>query len=652
MKKIERKDFLMLTGGAAAGAAVGTVFSGAPFLGLQWLVEWTQDQYVAPKGKIEYMKSVCGACGYACEVSVRKAGDRAVKIETSNSGCPFGQSALQMLYHPERINTPMKLDGKKGSGNYTKISWETAIKEISAKMNTLVKAGKGSAIAGISKDMDISSALLERLIKSAGSANHYFEPSLAALNSSALGADVEYDFDNTDYVLSFGAKLFEGWGNMARMNKVLIKWKEKGVKFVQIDTNVSRTASMADEFVPVKPGTEMILALSIASVLVKKGRGSAGTDFAKWSGILKEYEPAAASKITGVPEAKIIELADMFAKAKNPAAVGGKGAKGVSSSAAEIIAVYSLNDLVKTRAVTLKEYAGYNIPGAGVQAPKEAKASAGLDDFIKNGSFEMLFINSSDPAYKSVYGKELIEKLKKSFVVATASLINDSALYADYILPTLTFIDSATSAGDAAVKLSGQSKHAGDLFIDLGKECDLTKDKFLWNGCAELVKAAKNIRVKNGFAFKADALKFSLDEFKKAESIAAKFPLYMVSKEIPFIGAGEGLAFPYVLKTIDIKTYSDGRLWVEINSKTAKEQGVREGSSIKIESERGKSAKVYIHVTDTAAPGVVAVPAGFGQLAGTNYAKGKGINPKGIMANAIDPVTGNADWSTTRVKIN
>ena len=48
-------------------------------------------------------------------MSIRMIGDRAVKIETSNSGCPFSQNALQLLYHPERLDSPLKRTGKKGT---------------------------------------------------------------------------------------------------------------------------------------------------------------------------------------------------------------------------------------------------------------------------------------------------------------------------------------------------------------------------------------------------------------------------------------------------------------------------------------------------------------------------------------------------------
>ncbi|HQL81580.1 MAG TPA: molybdopterin dinucleotide binding domain-containing protein, partial [Spirochaetota bacterium] len=86
--------------------------------------------------------------------------------------------------------------------------------------------------------------------------------------------------------------------------------------------------------------------------------------------------------------------------------------------------------------------------------------------------------------------------------------------------------------------------------------------------------------------------------------------------------------------------------------KTADGQGVSEGERIDIESSRGEIGSVRAHLTDTVAPGTIAIPLGFGHKAYTRYAREKGVNPKEIMTNDIDPLTGAANWWLTRVKIS
>ena len=655
MKKIERKDFLMMGGGAVVGGLTGYVFSGAPFLGLQWLVEWTQDQLVPASGSEAYLKTICEACREKCEMSIRMIGDRAVKIESSNSGCPFSQNALQLLYHSERIDAPLKRTGKKGTvkpSAFEKVSWEEALTAVSKQMNKLIGAKKGGLIAGISKNDDLSAALLGRLIKSAGSGNAFFEPSLTALSTSALGGYVDYDFSNADYVLSFGARLFEGWGAACAMNKALVDMKQKGTRLVQADAVCTRTASMADQWLPIKPGTELILAMGIANCLKKKGRAAGGGD---WMAIVDQYTPDKVATLTGLKAKQIEDVANAFAGARNPIAVGGRGGAGVSSSSAELMAVYALNAMVGSRGAQLKKSQGLGEPALSADAAavlKDAKKYAGLDDFIKNGKFEMLFINGSDPVYKSVYGADLAAKMESAFVVGIMPLLNDSAMYADYIFPSLSFLESESAAGAAPVKAYEKAIHAGDAIIKLAQKVDGARDNFKWNSYVDLVKVYGGAVGAGAVNYNAKVLKDTLAALEKTLKTTEKFPLTLVPTELTFVGDGDGMAFPYVLKAIDDKTFSLGKLWVQINRETADKNGVSEGERIDIESSRGEIGSVRAHLTDTVAPDAIAIPLGFDHRAYTKYARKKGVNPKEIMANDIDPLTGAANWWLTRVKIS
>ncbi|MBN2079898.1 MAG: molybdopterin-dependent oxidoreductase [Spirochaetes bacterium] len=656
MKKIERKDFLKIGGGVIAGGLTGYVFSGAPFLGLQWLVEWTQDQHRPAGGPEEYLKTVCEACRQKCEMSIRMIGDRAVKIETSNSGCPFSQNGLQLLYHPERIDAPLKRTGKKGTvkaSAFEKVTWEEALGDIAARMQKLISEKKGARIAAVSKQDNLAAALLERMIGASGSKNAFYEPSLDAVTRGALGGYLEYDFNNCDYILSFGARILEGWGTPCSINKSFVEWKKKGVKLVQADAICTRTASMADRWLPIKPGTELYLALGIANYLKRRGRGAGG---AEWSAMVNDYTVEKTASLTGLSAKQIEEVAEAFARARNPVAVAGRGGKGVSSSGAEIMAVYALNVMAGSRAVTLKKSQGLGAPALSADAAesmKNAKTFAGLDDFIKNGEFDMLFVNEADPVYKSVYGSLLEEKMQKAFVVAVTPLLNDTALNADYVFPSLSFLEADNSAGSAPLKPYMKSVHAGDCFINLAKRVDAIKGNFPWQGYVDLLKTRGAALPGGNVTYNAGALREALDRLGKGVKAAGEYPLSMLPIELPYVGDGDGLAYPYVLKIIDPKTFSsDGRLWVRMNRATASKLGVSEGEKICIESSRGEIGSVRVNLTDTVAPDVIAVPLGFGHRAYTRYACGKGVNPKTIMANDIDSLTGAADWWLTRVKLS
>ncbi|HOP63258.1 MAG TPA: molybdopterin-dependent oxidoreductase [Spirochaetota bacterium] len=639
MKKIDRKDFLKIGSGAVVGGLAGYTLSGAPFLGFQWLVEWTQDQYVPAPGIEKYVKAVSDSCTCGCKVSVRKIGDRAVKIESKEGVCPACLNGLQLLYHPERIAAPMKRTGSKGSGNFQPVSWEQALKDISSKMNSIINEGKANTIAAVNKNESLNGQLMEKFIKAAGSNNVYYESSLNSITSQALGGYIKYNFSNTDYILSFGSRLVEGWGDAVDMQKQFLNWKKKNVKIVQADSVCTRTGSIATEFVGIKPGTEAILAFGIANYLITgKKKISSGGEFAKWSQIIiNKYPLGKVAQITGIAEDKIKKIADEFAAAKNPVAVAGKGGYGVSGSSAEIIAVYCLNTLVKSKAASL-------VKNSAVSYSAEF---AGLDGFIKDGNFAMMFLNGSDPVYKSVLGDDLKKKLEKAFVVSIAPLMNDSSAYADYILPPLSFLEAETKENKPVVKALKETKDAKEIITSLAAMVDKTK-----NALPKSAVVSGRESAVSKFSFNVSKIKAEIDAYEKKVGQNAEYPVTLVPIEIPLVGDGDGLAFPYVLKSIDPSTMNVGKFYVQMNRETADKYGFSEGSSIKITSARGKLGKAYVHLTDVVAPETVAIPLGFGHESYTKYGNEKGLNPKKIMTADVDPLTGTADWWSTRVKIS
>ncbi|MFW5770764.1 MAG: molybdopterin-containing oxidoreductase family protein [Spirochaetota bacterium] len=670
MKKLERKDFLKMVGGAVVGTGTGYVFSGAPFQSLQWLVEWTQDQYTPQEGEEKYIQSICNACPDKCTISVRKIGERAVKVETSNQGCPMGQSLVHVLYHPERIKTPLKQVGKKGSGKFEPVSWDDAVNTIAKKIDSLRKDGKAAGIVGINEShAGISGMLLDRLITAAGSPNMYEDPCFCSLSKAAVEltqnteGSIYYDFDKADFILSFGARLLEGWGNAGAMHRLFAGWKDRGVRFVHIDTICTRTASAADQWVAIKPGTEAALALGIANILITKfGKRSAGAQFGRFHElIINEYTPAKVSELTGIKPEALEQLAKEFASARRPVAVTGKGGQGVSSSTMEMAAVQALNSLAGSlgsvvKVKTEKGLGSMQLDSYAKKGLNSASKAKGLDEFIAgDAKADLIIINGANPVFLSTYGKKLIEKMKEaSTVVVIAPLLNDTAMYADYVLPSLSSLEMKTEAGGPVVSPRFKAIHAGDSLIRIARKIDGVKQSFPWKNYTALISdtSSQVIKSVSSFSFPAKMMSKELEETQKTNAATSDYPLAMLPYEITMVGDGRGLALPYVLKGLNNTVLTEETLWVLMNPSTADEYGVSEGEKVDLESSRGELDNVRVHLTKTIAPGVIAIPLGFGHTAYTKYATDKGVNPKEIMNNKIDPVSGTADWWLTRVKIS
>jgi len=134
--KIDRRSFLSFI----IGGAAGTALSPLPLKLMDDSSIWTQMWPWTPvpvDGEASYVNSACTLCPGGCGITVRKIGERAVKIEGMkghpvNDGgiCILGLSGLQLLYGPTRVKTPLKRIGERGQGKWKKISWENAISEV------------------------------------------------------------------------------------------------------------------------------------------------------------------------------------------------------------------------------------------------------------------------------------------------------------------------------------------------------------------------------------------------------------------------------------------------------------------------------------------------------------------------------------------
>jgi anaerobic selenocysteine-containing dehydrogenase len=287
--KIDRRSFLSL----AAGVAAGTALTPLPLKLTDDLSIWTQSfRYlpnevpVPPDGAVSIETSVCTLCPGGCGISVRKIENRAVKIEGRqgypvNDGglCALGLAGLQLLYGPWRVQTPLK----KKDGGFKKISWEQALKEIGDRLNEMRNNGKPHTVAGIATTgHNTTGKLLGRFLTVFGSP-HFFtvpavEDSLALAAGSMMGASgvPAFDFENSTYILSFGSGLLDGWGAPVRMFRAHSRWQEDGATLVQVEARLSNTAAKAHAWVPVNPGTEAALALGLAHIIVRDGLHAPG----------------------------------------------------------------------------------------------------------------------------------------------------------------------------------------------------------------------------------------------------------------------------------------------------------------------------------------------------------------------------------------
>ncbi|MHB1406590.1 MAG: molybdopterin-dependent oxidoreductase [Desulfitobacteriaceae bacterium] len=218
--------------------------------------------------------------------------------------CPRGQAGLQILYDPLRVQQPLKRAGKRGENKWQALSWDQAYKEIIEGGNLF---GEGN-VKGLKAVRDIStpidpeapelgpkanqfvflagriensrSELVKRFVNNSFGSINWFEHTtvceqshhIATANTFAGKGHMKPDFENTKYILNFGANYGEANFPMNGLSRKLGNFRVAGGRMATVDPRFSVSASMSDEWVPILPGTDAALALGIGQWIIDNQR--------------------------------------------------------------------------------------------------------------------------------------------------------------------------------------------------------------------------------------------------------------------------------------------------------------------------------------------------------------------------------------------
>ena len=349
--KITRRDLLKMGGGAGVAVALGGGF-------WKWSQLPTLEEENEP-GVEKWVPTVCAQCMGGCGVLVRTIDGWAVNIAGNplhpvNRGtlCPKGIAGLQGLYDPDRIRTPLKRIGKRGEGRWQPVSWDEAIQLVTGPLRDLRQNGEPQSLAFMGgRYRGLMRSLWERFLEAFGSPNYIdnqFQwegtPNEGLYLTQGFHSSPAYDLENAQYILSFGADLLESYWSPVQALSAYGHFRrgrpgQRG-KWVQIEPRLSVTAIKADEWVPIQPGTEGLLALGIAHMILKEGLynkefiSNHAFGFENWTDtkdrehlgfrefILSEYDSSVVSRKTGVPVDVMIRLAREFASNQPSLAIG------------------------------------------------------------------------------------------------------------------------------------------------------------------------------------------------------------------------------------------------------------------------------------------------------------------------------------------
>ncbi len=420
----------------------------------------------------------------------------------------------ERTYHPERLLSPLKRCGVKGSGQFEAVSWDAALKDIAARLKAIAArspqavlpysyAGtmglvQGEAMAGRFFNR-LGASLLDRTICSTAGGEGF-----AHTLGGKVGMRVEF-FAESKLIIIWGSNSV---GSNLHFWRYAQQAKRDGAKLICIDPRKSETAEKCHEHVALLPGTDAALALAVMHELITHdwldhdylAQHTLGWPALKERALLWNAERAAV--ICGVPAQQIKNLARDYGQClinQQPAAIrlnyGMQRVRGGGNAARAVASLPALIGAWRHRAggVLLSSSGQFPVDQAALQRPDLRKGSAPRtlnmvtvgNDLARETSsefgpkIEALMVYNSNPVAVAPDSGKVVQGFARDdlFTVVLEHFQTDTADYADYILPATTQLehwDIHTSYGHTDVLLNrpaiapvGQAKTNTQIFREL-----------------------------------------------------------------------------------------------------------------------------------------------------------------------------------------
>ena len=222
-------------------------------------------------------ESACGLLAYVDKqtLEVRKFEGNPVHPGSRGRNCAKGPATLNQTYDPERILYPLKRVGARGEGKWKRITWDEAVREISAKMRASRERRRDGIVYHVGRAGE--DGYTNRVIQAWGVDGHNSHTNICSSSARTgyalwCGEDrPSPDHAEARVILLLSAHLETGHYFNPHAQRIM-EGKEKGARLIVIDPRLSNTASKSDLWLPTWPGTEATLLLAWANHLVTTGR--------------------------------------------------------------------------------------------------------------------------------------------------------------------------------------------------------------------------------------------------------------------------------------------------------------------------------------------------------------------------------------------
>lgn len=712
---MNRRDFLKLSGTFTAGTGLGYLIRGKLQPPVENLIPYVVPPEDIVPGSATWYSSLCGECPAGCGTIVKVMDGRVKKIEGNpshpvNKGrlCARGQASPQSLYNPDRIKSPLKKAGNNRNGIFVETTWDDAFSILGKNLKDLSKNEEADRLYLLSSlQRGHLNVLIKDFMEAYGSPNYYQydlfnHKNLAFANQISMGIHAlpYYDLENTKFLLSFGADFLSTWLSPVNLTDGFGKMRQEGKGdrgyHVHAEPRLSLTGANADEWIPLRPGTEGFLALGMAQYILEKGYFK-GPEKRAWINLLEKYSLRATAEITEISEQKIAKIAARFAETRPSLALGGETVSACENGISSLIAINILNYLAGNIGIE-----GGVIPNPEEFVSSQKNVDKNFFDILrardKAGKVKTLILLNTNPVFTTPKAFK-IERLLDDIplIVSFSSFMDETTAIADLILPIHTPLEDwgddfpDPSAGfplatinQPAVTPLYNTFSTGDIFLSLSKEIGMG-EKFKWLKYVDFLKDSwkelyarrkgmsessltfdqfwNGLLARGGWwdpaalhpmtiTVRPDQVKpYLRDQPSHFEGEKENFPFYLVLYPHAHYFDGRGANRPWLQELPDPITKVVWDSWVEMNPDAAFKLGLKEGDMVTVESPAGK-IDVLLYLYPGIRPDTVAIPIGQGHRFFGRYAENRGANPLEILPDRTDPDTGTFLLNSTRVFVS
>ncbi len=665
---INRRRFLKVLGVTGGGAAA---LSGCSTDSVEKLIPYLVPPDNQIPGIATWYATTCRECAAGCGLHVRVREGRAVKVEGNpeqpiNQGrlCARGQASLQGLYNPDRVRGPM---ARGADGEFAPIAWDDAIQQIA----TQLQAAAGDEVWFLTGN---EAGTFDRFVNDwlgglRSNRRVVYEPfayeALRAANREAFGINAfpRYDFALAQYVLSFGADFLETWLSPVEHARGFAErhgYRDGQMgRYVHIEPRMSMTAMNADEWIAPKPGSEALVALAIAHVIVRDRLVQLPSDLFRVRGLLDAHAPDAVAETTDVSADTIERLAREFTAGPSLAVAGGTGAQH-DQAHVTAFAINVLNYVAGNVGKTVTFGADLNPAGQSRYADLAA-----LVDGMRGGRVGVLFVHGANPAYATPARLDFAGAMGQvGFKVSFSRFLDETAREADLVLPDHDPLeqwnDFEPRAGVYALQQPVMqpvfdTRQTGDVLLEVarqvggrlgGRFSDATYKEYLQRAWRAVQRQVGDRRpfdtfwtevLQHGGVWRdapQQGVRLAASAARRSDAAvwqAADGELTLIAYPSSVLYDGRGANRPWLQELPDPVTKVTWTTWIEMHPETAAERGIAEGDIVEVRTRAGTlEAPAYLY------PGlrrdVVAMPLGQGHTEFGRYAKGRGVNAYALLS--------------------